>query len=55
MYDKLKEEFGDIIDKCGITIQLPDGKEVWLPLSKIDSENPLQYLMEKETLNLGEE
>ena len=49
MFDELKEEFGDIIDKCGIVIQLPDNKEVWLPLSKIDSEDPLQHLMEKET------
>jgi len=48
MYNELKEEFGNIIDKCGFAIQLPDGKEIWLPLSKIDSEDPLQHLMEKE-------
>jgi len=49
MFGELKEEFGNIIDKCGFVIQLPNGREAWLPLFKIDSEDPLQHLMEKET------
>lgn len=47
MFDELKEKFGSIVDKCGISIQLPSGKTVWLPLSQMDSEDPLQHLMKE--------